>query len=78
MGIENPMPGMEFHANATQQLLDGNYLYVPTKTLNLTNQSFIYHFLMIMFLVILILFISTKFELLSSILMLSSIIILST
>jgi len=76
MEMENPMPGMEFHANATQQLLDGNYLYVPTKTLNLTNQSFIYHFSMIIFLVILILFISTKFELLSSVLMLSSIIIL--
>ncbi|MBI65806.1 MAG: hypothetical protein CMG64_05905 [Candidatus Marinimicrobia bacterium] len=74
MGIENPMPGMEFHANAIQQLIDNNYLHVPTKTLNLTNQSFIYHIFIIIFLVILILFISTKFELLSGILIMISII----
>ena len=51
-GIENPMPGMEFHANATQQLLDENYISVPTKTLNFTSHSSKYHFIIIIFIVV--------------------------
>ena len=62
-GIENPMPGMEFHANATQQLLDENYIYVPTKTLNFTSHSYKYHFIIIILIVLVILIISTYFEL---------------
>ena len=75
-GIENPMPGMEFHANAIQQLLDAHYINIPTNTLNLTNQSFIYHFLMIISIVVIILFISSRLELLSNILVVVVIIIL--
>ena len=37
---EYPTPGLEFHANATQQLIDGKYIKVPTKSLNLTYDSF--------------------------------------
>ena len=43
----------------------------------ISDQSFVYHFLMIISLVILILFISTKFELLSSILFLLSLYLLN-
>ena len=41
---EYPTPGLEFHANATQQLIDGKYIKVPTKSLNLTYDSFFLSF----------------------------------
>ncbi len=51
-GNEFPMPGVEFHANATQQLIHQNYFSVPTGTLQLHSMSFWYHVLIILFLVI--------------------------
>ena len=37
---ENPMPGVEVHANAIQQLLDSDFIKVPTSTLRLSNESY--------------------------------------
>ena len=65
---ENPMPGLEFHAHAIQQLLDENFIKVPTKTLNLSRESFIYHILLISFFVIIILYISNNTSVLISVL----------
>jgi len=64
---ENPTPGLEFHAHAIQQLLDNNYIKVPTKSLNLTIESFLYDFLLILLFVIIILYIANNSSILISI-----------
>ena len=64
---ENLLPGLEFHANAIQQLIHNNFIVVPTHTLSLTLESFIYHFLIISLFVIIILFISQRLSILYSI-----------
>ena len=64
---ENPTPGLEFHAHAIQQLLDNNYIKVPTKSLNLTIESFLYDFLLILLFVIIILYIANNSSILVSI-----------
>ena len=64
---ENLLPGLEFHANAIQQLIHNNFIVVPTHTLSLTLESFIYHFLLISLFVIVILFISQRLSILYSI-----------
>ena len=49
---ENPMPGVEMHANAIQQLLDSDFIKVPSSTLSLTKTSLSYHIIIILFFVI--------------------------
>jgi adenylate cyclase len=65
---EYPTPGLEFHANAIQQLIDGQYIRVPTKALNITSESFIYHLLIIMFLVFITLLLSNSLNVFTAIL----------
>ena len=55
---ENPIPGLEFHANAIQQLIHNNYIIVPTKTLDVNSESIIYHIIIIIFIVLLVLILS--------------------
>lgn len=63
---ENPMPGVEVHANAIQQLLDSDFIEVPTKTLSLSRSSFVYHILIIFtFIVMTLLLSNIKFFILS-------------
>ena len=69
---EYPTPGLEFHANAIQQLIDGQYIKVPTKALNLTSESFIYHLLIIIVLVFVTLFLSNSLNILMAILSIAS------
>ncbi|UCH63203.1 MAG: adenylate/guanylate cyclase domain-containing protein [Fidelibacterota bacterium] len=38
-GMQQLMPGVEYHANAVQTLLDGNYINVAGSTLELTKES---------------------------------------
>ena len=57
---EYPTPGLEFHANATQQLLDEKYIKVPTKSLNLTYDSFFYDLSLIIICVFVTLLISNN------------------
>ena len=64
---ENPMPGVEVHANAIQQLLHSDFLHVPTSTLSYSSSSSIYHIIIISFFVILTVFISNINSLLISI-----------
>ena len=64
---ENPIPGLEFHANAIQQLIHNHYITVPTRTLDLTPESFIYHLLIIIFFVVFVLFLSQRLSILRSI-----------
>tara|TARA_B110000438_G_scaffold270097_1_gene286991 strand:+ start:1 stop:1695 length:1695 start_codon:yes stop_codon:yes gene_type:complete len=64
---ENPMPGLEFHAHAMQQLIDNNFIKVPMGTLNLTKESFVYHLLLISLLVLLVLYIANNTSILISI-----------
>ncbi|MBI45199.1 MAG: hypothetical protein CMG66_03430 [Candidatus Marinimicrobia bacterium] len=64
---ENPIPGLEFHANAIQQIIDNNYIITPTKTLDLNSESFIYHIIIIVFIVSLVLLLSYNLGLLQSI-----------
>ena len=63
---ENLTPGMEFHANAMQQLIHGNYINAPTQTLKLTNESFYFHLLITLFFTVLILLVSNYFSILYS------------
>jgi len=51
-GGEHHMPGVEFHANAVQQLIHQNYISVPTGTLKLHPLSFWQHVLIILLLVL--------------------------
>ena len=63
---ENPMPGVEVHANAIQQLLDSDFIEVPTKTLSLSSSSFIYHILIIFISIVITLLLSNiKFFIMS-------------
>jgi len=39
-GLQQLMPGVEYHANAVQTVLDGNYIGVAGETLELTRDSF--------------------------------------
>jgi len=55
---EHPMPGLEVHANAVQQLLDSDFIGVPTSTLSLSKTSFISHCLLIFSFVLITLVIS--------------------
>ena len=55
---ENPMPGVEVHANAIQQLIDSDFISVPSSTLSLSKSSFLYHIFIILFFVIVTLFLS--------------------
>ena len=59
---ENLIPGMEFHANAMQQLIHSNYINVPTQTLKLTKESVYYHFFIAAFFVFIVLLISNYFS----------------
>jgi len=63
---ENPIPGLEFHANAIQQLIHSNYIIVPTKTLDLNSESFIYHMIIIIFLVLVVLLLSKRLNIFQS------------
>ena len=64
---EYPTPGLEFHANAIQQLIDGQYIKVPTKALNITSESFIYHLLIIIILVFITLLLSNNLNVFTAI-----------
>ena len=64
---ENPMPGVEVHANAIQQLIDSNFIKVPTSTLRLSNESFIFQLFIVVSLIITALFISNIFSLVWSV-----------
>ena len=55
---ENPMPGVEVHANAIQQLIDSDFIHVPSSTLSLSKNSFLYHIIMILVFVIITLLLS--------------------
>ena len=55
---EYPMPGLEVHANAIQQLVDSNFIQVPTSTLSLSESSYLSHIFLILIFVILTLIIS--------------------
>ena len=55
---EYPMPGLEVHANAIQQLLDSNFIHVPSSTLSLTKDSFLSHCLMIILFIFLTILLS--------------------
>ena len=57
-----PTPGMEVHANATQQLIDSNYIQYPLGKLAGDNEYFLIHFLIIIFLVLITLIIVTRLE----------------
>ena len=65
---EYPTPGLEFHANAIQQLIDGQYIKVPTKALNITSESFIYHVSIIILLVFITLLLSNSLNAFTAIL----------
>ena len=39
LGYESLMPGVEIHANAIQQILDNNYISVPTHSLSYSNEG---------------------------------------
>jgi adenylate cyclase len=66
---ENPMPGVEVHANAIQQLLHSDFIHVPTSTLSYSSSSSLYHIIIIIFFVLLTMFISNINSLILSILL---------
>ena len=72
---ENLTPGLEFHANAIQQMIDGNYIKIPTTSLKLSNESFLSHFIIILFFVILVLMISNRFSILISSMLISMLVL---
>ena len=51
-GIETNMPGVELHANAIQQLVDSNFIQVPTSTLSLSESSYLSHIFLILLFVL--------------------------
>ena len=67
-GYENSlkMPGLEFHANAIQQMIDNSYINIPTNTLNLTKESYLSHIFILLFFIALTLFISNKSSIINS------------
>ena len=65
-GIENLMPGVELHANAIQQIIDGDYLNLPISSLKLTDKSILNQIFILLTLTILGLYISLKSPITSS------------
>ena len=64
---ENPMPGVEVHANAIQQLLDLDFIKVPTSTLRLSSESYQSQLIIIILLIIFTLFIANIKSLIGSV-----------
>lgn len=48
LGAPTLMPGFEYHANATQTILDENFVYVLGKTIEFTSDSALVHILLIL------------------------------
>ena len=59
---KNLMPGAEIHANAIQQVIDENYISVPTHTINYSKEGFVFQFLLIFLLSLLVYFILIFFN----------------
>jgi len=72
-GIDSKMPGVELHANAIQQILDGNYINVSSTSSDLNDSYFNFSILSLLILIIITtLFISNfKSSMLSSLLVFS-------
>ena len=68
-GSENPMPGVEVHANAIQQLIDNDFISVPTSTLSLSQDSYSIQLFIIFIFVFVSLFISNIQSMLISVLL---------
>ena len=66
---EHPMPGLEVHANAIEQLLDSDFIHVPTSTLSLSKTSLITHLLLIIIFVLFTLVISNVESIIVSIIL---------
>ena len=67
MGIDNLMPGVEMHANAIQQIIDEDYIQVPTSSLKLSDKSIFNQISILIILTLIGLFISNRKSLISSI-----------
>lgn len=74
-GESNLMPGVEMHANAIQQIIDHDYLKVPTSSLKLTDKNFLYQMFILVLLISIGLFVSNRKTLLSSVLVTSSVLL---
>ena len=61
------MPGVEMHANAIQQIIDQDYLKVPTSSLKLTDKTVLYQLSVLFFLVLIGLIVSNRKSLLASV-----------
>mgnify|MGYP000146159316 CR=1 FL=1 len=70
-GINNLMPGVEMHANAIQQIIDQDYIKVPSSSLKLTDKSFFYQLSILLLLTIIGLILSNRKSLLQSVLLIS-------
>ena len=57
-----PMPGVEVHANATQQILDENYISYPMGKLTKESDYYISHLLIVAILTLLTLLVVTRLE----------------
>ena len=68
-GTHNLMPGVEMHANAIQQIIDHDYLKVPTSSLKLSDKTFLYQLFVLVSLILIGLFTSNRKSLSSSILL---------
>ena len=66
-GINSLMPGVEMHANAIQQIIDGDFISVPTSSLKLSDKPIFYQFFVLIFLIIFSLYISNRKSLFISI-----------
>ena len=66
-GMNNLMPGVEMHANAIQQIIDEDYIDVPTSSLKLSDKSIIIQLFSLFLLTVIGLFVSNRKSLLSSI-----------
>ena len=64
---ENPMSGVEVHANAIQQLLHSDFMHVPTSTLSLSNDSYFIQIIMILLFILISLLVSNIKSLIISI-----------